>query len=407
MNNTIFTDYGIVRYKSFFDDVNHESNIDDYLNDLTTAIKDKSNNYLVYESKEDKLYTICGNKKRELVLTNSLKNELNNNEDTNFNRTIRELLEFSEIKRKYYILDKIGSFDSVEEADCYARFLEEYESIDDLDEIEKIKLSGAREYIKNKAGINSDVYKYHASKENETLKKRIKNEITKLSDDKVLSENVLDAFVSMNKSLKISSFIIVAFGILLFFVMSALNVSIAVKSILTVVYFVLGGFLEVNNIDEIKDNNIIIKSYNEKIDSSIEEINELNKKEELIKSKEEKKEKKENSFYSELEIIISNLNDRADLLDNEDRIEAKGEIINILSKYKEDYRKLVGNSNNENSFVAYECLVLNTNLLKSLKKLSEIIEYKIEVKNNIDELDVNITRTNSSLNSQEKKLLKR
>ncbi len=353
MNNTIFTDYGIVRYKSFFDDVNHESNIDDYLNDLTTAIKDKSNNYLVYESKEDKLYTICGNKKRELVLTNSLKNELNNNEDTNFNRTIRELLEFSEIKRKYYILDKIGSFDSVEEADCYARFLEEYESIDDLDEIEKIKLSGAREYIKNKAGINSDVYKYHASKENETLKKRIKNEITKLSDDKVLSENVLDAFVSINKSLKIGSFIIVAFGILLFFVMSALNVSIAIKSILTVVYFVLGGILEVNNIDDIKDNNIIIKSYNEKIDSSIEELNELNKKEELIKSKEEKKEKKENSFYSELEIIISNLNDRADLLDNEDRIEAKGEIINILSNYKEDYKKIVGNSNNENSFVAY------------------------------------------------------
>ena len=90
MNDTIITDYGTVKFPNFYGSSIDEESLEKYLKSLSNIVDSNYKYYLEYDKEDNKLYVNYHGYRSELVLTNDLKKEFDNNSDTVFNNKIRE-----------------------------------------------------------------------------------------------------------------------------------------------------------------------------------------------------------------------------------------------------------------------------------------------------------------------------
>ena len=416
MRDTQFTDHGTVIYKSLFFIFDKEATVDKYLSELEKELKNPHSNKVILRFYKDScgflnLYTIYDRKEYDnyrdgnisyLSLTSNLKNELDNNLDTNFNKKIRELLKLSEIKEKYYDIYKKGSFDTLEEAYFYVNYLEALESTNDLPNSDKIKLSEAREYIKN-----SDIYKYQESQ-------RIENEIKMFESKKNELEDEKQINIVKKKNLKINVYSVFILGIVFIYMMFVLNIYYNLIVILSGMYITFALVSDFCWTKEIMDIDTEIESYDSRIDNFIEEINKLNEERKLYVTEDKELNKTDNNinenksvdtFNSEVKNTLLYLIKRTELLDDSDRDIIRSEIKTIFYEYKNNYLKLIENSYEEVSFVSEECLMLKINLFKRLNHINSKIESKIEIKDKINEFDDDFKEIEDSLSNESKSMV--
>ena len=287
MNDSIFTDYGTVKFPNFYGIFIEEETLEKYLKSLSNIVDSNYKYYLEYDKEDNKLYVNYHGDRSELVLTNDLKKEFDNNSDTVFNNIIRELLKRSELKEKYYSIDDKGTFNSIEEADDYIKYLERLEDKKDLLPTQEMKLSGAREYIKKKADKNSDIYKYHVNKEREITRKINEQQARELNSKKQYLENEIKSYTIFNiicKVLLAITIIIpisVALAVGIYTTASVINI-VSLFGALTFIHYLIDKFLIV---ELIKDSNINISNNKDDLEEINSKLNKLNN--ELVKTKEE------------------------------------------------------------------------------------------------------------------------
>ncbi len=361
MDKTIFTDYGTVKFTNFPGDNNYERSLNEYLNTLEKNINRNSSLFLVYDKEENNLYSINNENKCLLVLTDDLKKEFDNNLDTDFNKKIRELLELSKEKEKFFSIDSKGTFDSIEEADFYIKYLEKFTYLSGTDEM---KLKGARGYIKKKADKNSDIYKYHVNKEKENAIKIINAEIDDLNDEKSIKEKYLNEYNSSNNAYKVMFAVNIIIPLLILALFVFTNTSLFFIIIIAASLSIISGAKANDILNIITDNNSRIKRNKEDLDEIIEEINKYNEKLTKINGKTEEvkeqtkeetktntvvEDKKEDRIINYKDCIkneikkitkeISDILKNDQLLDAEEKIYYVKKALEIMDEYKEKYKE--------------------------------------------------------------------
>ncbi len=421
MNDTIFTDYGTVKFPDFYRVFLEEETLEKYLKSLSNIVDSNYKYYLEYDKEDNKLYVNYHGERSELVLNNDLKKEFDNNSDTVFNNKIRELLKRSELKEKYYSIDDKGTFNSIEEADDYIKYLERLEDKKDILPTQEVRLSGAREYIKKKADKNSDIYKYHVNKEREITRKINEQQARELNSKKRYHENEIKSYTIFNIICKVlfAITIIVPISVVLavaiYTTASLINI-VFLFGALTFIQYLIDKFLIV---ELIKDSNITISDNKDDLEEINSKLNKLNN--ELVKTKEEiktnsiveeKKHEETNTIVEEKkqETVIDNkgnLNkgilqvsdeisktlEQNQLLNNEEIAFYAKKAIAIMKDYREKLE--AGKDNKENIELTTDdeySLKIKTYL--KMQKLKQEIDAKIKMKEELNVFDQEIDNFN-------------
>ena len=387
MNNTIFTDYGIVKIPNFTENNIEEKSLDNYLNTLSNSINSESNIFLVYDKGEDKLYTYNDEYKSQLVLTRNLKSEFDNNLDTEFNKRIRELLKLSKEEERFNVIDKKRTFDNIEEADFYIKYLERFDEKNDLSSNQKIKLQGAREYI-----IKSN-----------------KRKIERLDYNKSMTEKAIKEHTT-HKILYILLFnFVLVFSLLTIIVLFYTSLSMSLIACFSAMFGLLGGLLDISVLDKIKESDILIYNSKTDLNNIINEINNI-KDNELIKENDKTKEETktntdEENIKNEIQksyIEIYQILKNDILLDLEEENNFIKEALEIIKDYKDNYKLVKENKEDIQLTIDNEYSLQMKTYIKIQKlknEINETIKTKMELNDFNQEIDELANLFNSSLNN--------